>query len=50
MRQVQKETHILQSIITTKLIPELEERKEMINKKGYSKIIIELHLHQTINT
>lgn len=40
-RQVQKENNMLQTIIRTKLIPELDELKNMLNKKGTTAILME---------
>lgn len=49
MRQVQKELNMLQSVITNKLIPELEELNFTINKKGVEKVLIEHpELHKII--
>lgn len=41
IKQVQKEKLMLQTIITTKLQPELEELKNMIEKKGVIAILME---------
>ena len=41
MRQVQKENHMLQTIIKQKLLPELDELKNMVNKKGIEAILLE---------
>lgn len=41
MRQVEKEQHMLWSIVKKKLIPELEELKNVINKKGVTAVITE---------
>ena len=40
IRQVQKEKHMLQTIINTKLQPEMDELKNMINKKGTTAILM----------
>lgn len=41
MRQVQKEKHMLQTIIKQKLEPEINELKNMISKKGVNSILME---------
>ena len=40
-RQVQKEEHMLKHIAKTKLIPELDELKNVLDKKGYEAIVME---------
>ena len=41
LRQVQKEEHMLKHIAKTKLIPELDELKNVLDKKGYEAIVME---------
>lgn len=41
MRQVQKELNMLYTITKNKLIPELDELKNMINKKDINSILME---------
>lgn len=41
LRQVQKEKNMLQHIVRVKLVPELDELENVLNKKGYEAIVTE---------